>query len=211
MESLLLFAYEFSVETVPFVIVLAVIAKQERKRGTPFKKRDVIIKLLLGLYIFAVLSVTGAGTIYELFRLKITPQSPTELRQLNLVPFSNGIDILTILNVVMLVPFGFMLPVLWKRNGRMYRVILSGFAFSMLIELSQLMNNRCRDIDDLIANTLGAVIGYIIYKVFAEIFGLKRIDEHYTSYEPMLYVLVMILGRFLFFNEFGAAKLIFGF
>ena len=57
----------------------------------------------------------------------------------------------------------------------------------------------------------GAVIGYIIYKVFAEIFGLKRIDEHYTSYEPMLYVLVMILGRFLFFNEFGAAKLIFGF
>ena len=99
MESLLLFAYEFSVEIVPFVIALAVIAKHEQKRDIPFKKRDVIIRLLFGLYIFAVLSITSSGTIWEFFRLKITPQSSTELRQLNLVPFSNGIDILTILNV----------------------------------------------------------------------------------------------------------------
>lgn len=211
MNSLLLSVYEILTEGIPFAAVFIIVRKHEKKRGAALEKKDVIVRMLFGIYIFAVLNITGSGTIWELFRLKLTSQSGTELRQLNLIPFSNGIDILTILNVVMLEPLGFMLPVLWKRNGRAYNAVLIGFTFSMMIELSQLMNNRCTDIDDLIANTLGAFIGYIIYTLFAKIFRLKSTNRNWNVYEPMLYILVMMSGRFLFFNEFGAAKLIFGF
>jgi len=40
---------------------------------------------------------------------------------------------------------------------------LAGFCFSLAIELSQLFNNRGTNIDDLIANTLGAVLGYVLF------------------------------------------------
>ena len=207
MGSLFLFLYEILAELIPFTATFLIIAKHQCKKKEPFKKKDIFIRLLFALYIITVLSVTSAGTVYELFR----DENSFGLRQLNLIPFSNGIDVLTILNIVMLVPFGFMLSIVWKRNGSLRKVMLNGFVFSLLIELSQLLNIRCTDIDDLIANTLGSVIGYLIYRGFAWILKLKPKNEEYIMYEPMLYIFVMLTGRCLFFNEYGAAKLIFGF
>ena len=37
-------------------------------------------------------------------------------------------------------------------------------SFSLAIELNQLLNNRITDIDDLFTNTLGAIIGYLLYR-----------------------------------------------
>ena len=39
-------------------------------------------------------------------------------------------------------------------------------SFSLAIELSQLLNNRITDIDDLFTNTLGAMVGYLLYRAF---------------------------------------------
>lgn len=211
MGEIIILAYELLTELIPFVIAFALVKRFERKKGKRFKKKDISVRLVFAVYILAVLNITGTGTLWELVRLKITEISSTELRQLNLIPFSNGIDVLTILNVLMLEPFGFMLPMLGKKNRRMPQTAVNGFLFSMIIEISQLMNNRCTDIDDLIANTFGAVIGYLIYMIFAKKFKLKPVKENYIAYEPMLYILVMILGRFLLFNEYGAAKLVFQF
>ena len=41
---------------------------------------------------------------------------------------------------------------------------MRGILFSLAIELNQLLNNRITDIDDLFTNTLGAIIGYLLYK-----------------------------------------------
>lgn len=42
---------------------------------------------------------------------------------------------------------------------------MRGIPFSLAIELNQLLNNRITDIDDLFTNTLGAIVGYVLYKV----------------------------------------------
>ena len=48
----------------------------------------------------------------------------------------------------------------WRRFSR---AVLAGAGFSLLIECSQLLTNRACDIDDLIANTLGAALGYALW------------------------------------------------
>ena len=66
-------------------------------------------------------------------------------------------------NIVMFMPLGFFVPLLWKISNRF--VILLGFSFSLLIETSQLFLNRQTDVDDLMLNTVGVILGLLLYKL----------------------------------------------
>lgn len=75
-------------------------------------------------------------------------------------------------NVAMFIPLGILLPMLSKKLDGLIRVTAIGFFLSLVIELCQvalmmvfITDKRAFDIDDLIANTMGAVIGYIIFVV----------------------------------------------
>lgn len=73
-----------------------------------------------------------------------------------------------ILNILLFVPFGYLLPSLFPRL-RWWQVILLGFACSLCIELLQLITKLgYADVDDLINNTLGAAIGFLCYKLILE-------------------------------------------
>ncbi|MGN0683556.1 MAG: VanZ family protein, partial [Oscillospiraceae bacterium] len=74
-----------------------------------------------------------------------------------------------ILNVFMFVPFGFMLPILWKR-ANLLRVVLIGFLSSLFIEFVQGFMYRDSTIDDIVCNTLGALLGYILYLLIKRLF-----------------------------------------
>jgi glycopeptide antibiotics resistance protein len=71
-----------------------------------------------------------------------------------------------ILNVIMMMPFGFLLPVVKKRN--ILSVLFRTFLFSLGIELTQplISGFRAADITDLITNTLGGLLGYLLFFVF---------------------------------------------
>ena len=66
-------------------------------------------------------------------------------------------------NIIMFIPFGFIIPLLWNISNR--RVIIIGFCISLFIEISQLFLSRGTDVDDLILNTLGVLFGLIIFKL----------------------------------------------
>ena len=67
------------------------------------------------------------------------------------------------LNVIAFVPFGFFLPLLYKRYRSIKIVAVIGFLFSLCIELVQMLGWGATEIDDLIANTLGVCLGYLSY------------------------------------------------
>src|SRR5262245_43604738 len=77
-----------------------------------------------------------------------------------------------ILNVVMFVPFGLLLPLIWSWSGETAARI-GGLALSasLSIELTQLLLDitlgarRTVDINDLIANTGGALIGWWLLRM----------------------------------------------
>ncbi|MBM7106954.1 VanZ like family protein [Brevibacillus laterosporus] len=75
-----------------------------------------------------------------------------------------------ILNVIMMMPFGFLYPII-KKKGILNTVALT-FLFSLIIESSQLLSawwgslhSRSFDVTDLITNTFGGLIGYLIFIV----------------------------------------------
>ena len=69
-------------------------------------------------------------------------------------------------NVIGFIPYGFILPVIAHKCRKGTFIISSGFALSLLVETVQLFARvGCFDVDDLILNTLGAAIGYLLFVV----------------------------------------------
>lgn len=67
-------------------------------------------------------------------------------------------------NIVLGMPFGALLPVLAPRTRGLLRVMLATAIVMLLVELVQgaLVTGRAFDIDDVILNTTGAMLGYLI-------------------------------------------------
>ena len=67
-------------------------------------------------------------------------------------------------NAAMFVPSGIILPIVYKRLNTFWKVLLAGIGISLCIEIIQLpFSVRATDIDDLILNTIGVIVGYGIY------------------------------------------------
>lgn len=81
----------------------------------------------------------------------------------------------SLLNILLLIPFGFGLPFI--TNFRMKRIVIIGALFSIVIEFLQLVTGfmakitfRIADINDVIFNTVGVAIGYILFIGFVRIY-----------------------------------------
>ena len=67
-------------------------------------------------------------------------------------------------NVAAFMPFGFIIPEVWDQFNNWYTIALQGFLFSFSIEVIQLASRvGSFDVDDLLLNTLGALIGYFAF------------------------------------------------
>ena len=68
-------------------------------------------------------------------------------------------------NIIMLIPLGFFLPVLWKSLQKWWKTWMTTLGIMLAVEVAQLFTLRGSfDVDDLILNLLGAAIGYLIYR-----------------------------------------------
>ena len=114
--------------------------------------------MLYVLYLSAMFNVVGLPGI------PYVGWDPT----VNLIPFrdfsaSNIIGMA--LNAVMFAPLGFLLPAYFERYRHWGRTLAAGFFTSLTVELIQLFTFRTTDVDDLIMNTLGALLGFLMAKL----------------------------------------------
>jgi glycopeptide antibiotics resistance protein len=99
----------------------------------------------------------------------------TETGEANLIPFKTiipyllghkglliaGINIAG--NIVLLIPFGFLVPLVFRKMTWKYALILAA-AFPLFVEVSQvLLGLGIFDIDDVILNGIGVVLGYGVF------------------------------------------------
>lgn len=208
MEELSFVAYEAATVFVPFLIALAITSHSCKKRGISLGKGYYALVVIFAIYIFGVFYVTGAGTIYDLLRIGL---EYTVI--INPIPFSNDVSVTGYaLNIILFVPFGILVPLIWKRLDNWKSVLLSGLGLVVIIELSQLCNYRATDIDDVIMNMLGTVVGYLIFIAAKKLLGReKKLSEENIapSYQLPLFVGVMFLGRFLLYNYMGFASILY--
>ena len=101
------------------------------------------------------------------FRMNLIPL-------VHLLDYNNARDIVwnIVGNITMFIPSGIVLPFVYKKLNSFGKVAAAGTFISLCIEILQLpFASRASDIDDLILNTLGVLVGYGIYALIRQ---LKR-------------------------------------
>lgn len=168
------------------------------------EKIHYIIGYLLMFYLLIMLKeVIGFPSISNWQRV-LNVQGNIFDPNISLIPFVNGILHSDYLNVVIFIPLGFFLPLMWRKYHNGFETIKFGFYLSLFIELSQLFTRfRATDINDLITNTIGAAVGWSIYFVFSKLL-LRKIEpiplfqsSKFLKYEPQLYVVIAAMASFL--------------
>ncbi len=89
------------------------------------------------------------------------------------------------LNVMLFVPMGYLLPYTfdWFRAKVHIRPVLACFILSLLIENIQLISKRgFYDVDDLVSNTLGGVLGQLLFILVAYVVTHPNWRREYKSY-----------------------------
>ena len=84
----------------------------------------------------------------------------------HLLDYDSKADLLVniIGNFAMFIPTGILLPLIYKNISTLKRVVLTGAAISLIIEIIQLpFAVRASDVDDLSLNTMGCLVGYGLY------------------------------------------------
>ena len=135
-------------------------------------KRQILLHITTAFifcyYLIGILTMTGIG--------KLKAFEPT----LVLVPFRDMISgpIDTILNIILFVPLGFFLPLLYKKYGHIGSVALVSFLLSLSIEIVQMFGRGATDIK---TNTVGACLGFFIYQLLSKLVS-KELCRKFQSY-----------------------------
>lgn len=131
-------------------------------------KRKDIATVLLGVVVALTLWITilsretliGTPKIYQFLH-----SLPSFLKEIQRGRIGNSFG-----NIILFVPFGVLFPAVtdWKK---MWRTVVAGVGFSLIIETVQLITSRgCFDFDDVLLNCLGTVIGFGLYNTALKLF-----------------------------------------
>ena len=143
-----------------------------------------IVQSSFFVYVFAVLQLTGYFILFKEISStgwwnKMEHRIDTH-DHVNFTPFKtiniyDRYDKQVLGNLVMLLPLGIYLPLLYRRLRKLsglFAVLLISLFVSVGIELLQLATNyRSTDVDDVLLNTAGACIGFVIYQLLKSIMG----------------------------------------
>ena len=158
--------------------------------------KEVIIFLFV-IYVCMVISVTlfplpigfhsNIGNVYRLINVIPLKSIFNNISQIGIaydgdVQFMIGLIAKNVGgNILLLMPLGFLAPILWDKFKHLKNIMLLGFVVSISIEFLQLIVSlaggwgRVTDIDDVICNVLGVILGYFIYKLIIKVTGKFRI------------------------------------
>ena len=145
------------------------------------------------IYIWLVIETTDIGKlndiIYAITELDITPIQG----KINLIIFKHpGLDYL--LNIILFIPLGFLIPLIWNKYN-LIKTTIVGIILSLLIEITQLFNYRSTDINDLLTNLIGTIIGYIIYRIIS--IKIRPANNSINRISPIIYISISIIIMFL--------------
>lgn len=160
--------------------------------GRRLKNKHMFFLLLYLCVLTGIYSVTGIPDIKD-GSFDFT---------LNLIPL---VDVLSspdqyLLNILMFLPVGFLLPLLWDEYQD-FRHLMGFCCFlTVFIEVAQVFTFRTTDVDDLLTNLLGAALGYALIHLPAKRWNIRlplNIDNDYEEkHGQWVYLLVLFLQQF---------------
>ena len=121
--------------------------------------------------------------------------------EINWIPFrdfSSANIVGMSLNILMFIPFGAFLPIYFGRFWKMSTTVLAGAFMLFTIEVLQLFTFRLTDIDDLIMNTLGTLLGYGIGAIIVHKQKERLVDHDVMKLIAIIGICMLVV---VFVNE----------
>ncbi|MDE5587276.1 MAG: VanZ family protein, partial [Bacilli bacterium] len=158
--------------TWPMIIICTLIISSLRIADIIMNKKEVVFyrEILMLFFMIYILCLFQIVTFED-------PLVSSYEDHFNLIPFKEISRYLVgsrlffknvIGNLVMFMPYGFFAAYFTKLDSKYYAFSLIAFA-SITIETTQLAIGRVFDIDDIILNIIGGMIGYGIYRLLSKI------------------------------------------
>lgn len=180
--------------------------------GIRYKRRKLVylLKEIIGFLFVIYICMVVSVTLFP-FPIGFNTNIENVYRSINMIPLKSIIDNISQIgiaydgdvlfmiglivknvggNILLLMPLGFLAPILRDKFKQFKSVMLLGFSVSISIEILQFLENfaggwgRITDIDDVICNVLGTIIGYFICKLFLKIVDkleIKKIEKNNSS------------------------------
>lgn len=133
---------------------------------------------IMFVYFMGVIKIT----LFPIYLMKGLPSNI--YKSFNFIPFKGGINITDLQNLIMTIPLGIGMPFITKIN-RLKNSFLLGMITGITIEtlqylesfLSKGFTTKIIDINDIIFNCLGTVLGFVILYGLSKIF-LNMVKDH---------------------------------
>lgn len=151
--------------------------------------------VFFAFYLAAVYNIVGLPTVqFMVFDVN-----------LNLIPLVGMAEDLsgTVLNVLLFVPLGFFLPLMWRKYRRMKTTLLFGMGMTAAIELLQLLAYRATDINDIITNFAGTVIGYMLFRLVMHILSQNILGDR--NAKDLTIIFLSVAGTMFFIQPLIAS------
>lgn len=156
-------------------------------------KTNKLTNVLFIIYLIALLWII-------VFKFNLPFSYMGNIRSINLIPFSESVIINgklhfseIIMNVVIFVPLGIYTGILYKRWTTGKKLFLF-FLISLICEVFQfILAIGASDITDIINNTLGGIIGLIIYKGIEKVFKNSVKTQRFINIIAIIGTILMIL------------------
>lgn len=183
-------AFSILLPALPFLGAWFLLLRVKRKTQSA---AHLLLTLLYCLYLSGVLAVTGIGRPFG-FRPRF-----------NFLPFVDMIKgpIDTALNVLLFLPLGVLLPLLYAEFENAKKTLLAACILSFSIECIQMFGLGITDVNDLLTNTAGAALGFALPKTRRAMIPADRKKKLQAAavpgtWEAALLAVIMILCALCF-------------
>ncbi|MGN7388659.1 VanZ family protein [Sporosarcina sp. SAFN-015] len=172
----------YMIVALPIYAIVRMIIVKRRKR--PVNKLHEVLLALFILYLVGLASQTiipkwTMGIDVSTGKFFFDVYIFDRLSSVNMMPFRtimsyfqaneyvsgwSSVSLVNLLgNMFVFSPIGFFIPLLWRRMDSFKAIFFIGFGVTCFIEGTQYFIGRSTDIDDIILNTIGVLIGYWVY------------------------------------------------
>ena len=183
-------AFSILLPALPFLGAWFLLLRVKRKTQSA---AHLLLTLLYCLYLSGVLAVTGIGRPFG-FRPRF-----------HFLPFVDMIKgpIDTALNVLLFLPLGMLLPLLYAEFENAKKTLLAACILLFSIECIQMFGPGITDVNDLLTNTAGAMLGFALSKTRRAMIPADRKKKLQAAafpgtWEAALLAVIMILCALCF-------------
>lgn len=200
---------------IPIVIIFLIgyflIYKKIFKGTKTIKKRQILLYLISICYVVIVIGATflsrePSETYNDKMNLNLFSSYKEAYHDIGVILLNNVLLRNLILNIMLFIPLGFLLPMYSDKLKKMYIVVPIGLLATLTIEFTQHFNKYGTfEIDDAFNNTVGTLIGYCIFIICFRIKSKENWKKIIGYIIPIIATMAVFLGILVWHKnqEFG--------